>query len=153
MGEYRGSATLEDGTRVALTEAEAKALWDASTKAKEDAARDMPTTEEALRAMQSGHSRLRDLGWKEGMYCPKDGTPFAVIQYGSTGIFEGWYMGEWPTGHVYCCDYLDHPHGLLWKALDALTDAERAKMDMCMGREKAAHDRMIQSMVGDTPND
>lgn len=147
MGEYHGHATLEDGSHVPLTRDEADALWLAAEKAKADAAAEMPLTTDALRVMQRGRSRLRELGWKEAQYCPKDGTPFAVIEYGSTGIFEAWYNGDWPDGRVYCCDYFTHPHGMLFKPLTDLTDAERTLMNECMGREKAAHDREIQSLI------
>lgn len=146
--KYHGHATMEDGTHVALTDAEARSIWDAAMKIKADAARDMPTTKDALLIMQHGYSRLRDLGWKDGIYCPKNGEPFAMIQFGSTGIFEGWYTGEWPNGSVYCCDYLNHPHGMLWKPLGALTDDERAKLEECMTRERAAMDRMIDNLAG-----
>lgn len=37
-------------------------------------AADMPTEENAMAAMQGAFDRLKDLGWKEAMYCPKDGT-------------------------------------------------------------------------------
>ena len=146
--KYHGHATMDDGTHVALTEEVAKSLWDAAMKRKADAARDMPTTKDALKVMHRGHSRLRDLGWKDGIYCPKDGEPFAMIQFGSTGIFEGWYMGEWPDGRVDSCDYLNHPHGLMWKPLAALTDDERAEFDECMEREREAMDRMIDNLIG-----
>lgn len=149
MSQYLGHKTLSDGTHVQLSEDEAKALWQMANDAKDKSAADMPTTDDALRTMQRGRSRLRDLGWREAQYCPKDGTRFAVIEYGSTGIFEASYWGEWPDGRVYCCDGFTHPHGMLFKPLADLTDAERAKLDECMGREKAAHDRMVQSLLSD----
>ncbi len=147
MGDYHGHATLDDGTHVPLTEEEAEALWKAGKEAEERAAKDMPATADALRAMQSGFSRLRALGWREAQYCPKDTTPFAVIQYGSTGIFEGWYSGDWPDGRVYCCDYFVHPHGMMFKPMANLTADEHDLLDECMGREKAAHDREIASLI------
>ena len=146
--KYHGHATLSDGAHVAPSEDVMMSLWNAAMQRKADAARDMPTTKDALNGMHTGLSRLRDLGWKDGIYCPKDGEPFAMIQFGSTGIFEGWYMGEWPDGRVYSCDYLSHPHGLMWKPLDALTDDERAEFEECMGREREAMDRVIDNMVG-----
>lgn len=42
-------------------------------------AADMPTEEDAMVAMQEAFERLKDLGWKEAMYCPKDGTLFLAI--------------------------------------------------------------------------
>ncbi|MDE2470298.1 MAG: hypothetical protein KGL35_16515, partial [Bradyrhizobium sp.] len=50
----------------------------------------------ALRAMQDGWIRLKELGWRDGVYCPRDGTHFQVIELGSTGIFDGDCHGEWP---------------------------------------------------------
>lgn len=144
---YHGHVTLDDGTRFPLTEDEENAIWKAIKAAEAKSAADMPKISDVLRVMQRGHSRLCNLGWREAQYCPKDGTTFAVIQYGSTGIFEAWYMGDWPTGHVYCCDYLSHPDGMLFKPLADLTDGERALMDECMNREKAAHDREIASLI------
>lgn len=145
--EYHGHATLEDGSHFALTRDGARALWEASEAAEAKAAKEMPTTQSALTVMQRGWSRLRNLGWREAQYCPKDGTTFAVIQYGSTGIFEALYMGDWPKGHVYCCDYLSHPHGMLFKPLADLTEGERAKLDECMASERAFMDRQIQSLI------
>lgn len=150
MSDYHGHITLEDGTHVALTKDEAEALWKAAEEAKNKAESEMPATADALRTMQNGFSRLRDLGWREAQYCPKDSTPFAVIQYGSTGIFEAWYMGDWPDGRVYCCDYLTHPHGMMYKPLADLTADERDLMNECMGREKAAHDREVASPLNQT---
>lgn len=147
MGDYHGHATLEDGTHVPLTKEEADALWKAAEAAEAKSAEDMPGTSDAIQAMQRGRSRLRDLGWREAQYCPKDRTPFAVIEYGSTGIFEAWYEGDWPDGRIYCCDYSTHPHGMLFKPLADLTEGERAKMDECMNRDKAAHDREIASLI------
>lgn len=147
MSDYHGHATLEDGTHVPLTKEDADALWKASEEAEAKSAKDMPETSDAIQVMQRGCSRLRDLGWREAQYCPKDGTPFAVIEYGSTGIFEAWYNGDWPDGRIYCCDYFIHPHGMLFKPLADLTEVERAKLDECMNREKAAHEREIASLI------
>lgn len=59
---------------------------------------DMPDAEAAVRAMWAGYQRLRELGWREACYCPKDGSAFEVIEPGSTGIHRCTYSGEWPTG-------------------------------------------------------
>src|SRR5688572_24561303 len=99
MSEERkieGWATLEDGSRVRLSEEECRAIvaaTEANEKRKADA---MPTTKEAVAAMFDAYDRLRKLGWRAGIYCPKDGTQFAAIQHGSTGIFTAWYSGDWP---------------------------------------------------------
>lgn len=62
-------------------------------------AQEMPTEQDAIYAMYRAYSRLRDLGWCDGIYMPKDGTPVTVIQIGSTGTFECRYSGEWADGY------------------------------------------------------
>lgn len=99
MAEFHGSARLTDGTRVALTAAEAKALWEACEAAEAQLAADMPTDDDALRAMGRAYERLRKLGWRDAIYCPKDGSSFDVIEAGSTGIHRCHYSGIWPDGH------------------------------------------------------
>jgi hypothetical protein len=49
--------------------------------------------------MFRAHQRLRELGWRDGIYMPKDGTEATVIQCGSTGMFSCRYSGEWPDGY------------------------------------------------------
>lgn len=147
MSKYHGHKTLGDGAHVPLTPDDAEALWAACEEADAKSANDMPTTADALRALQDARERLRKLGWRDGIYCPKDGTPFAVIQYGSTGIFEAFYSGEWPSGFVYCCDGVEHPEGLLFKMINDLTKPERVKMDECMESERSHAERTIQSLI------
>jgi hypothetical protein len=57
----------------------------------------MPTQYDALAIMCQAHERLRDLGWREGMYAPKDGTTFETVQAGSTGVHDCYYSpdGYW----------------------------------------------------------
>ncbi len=96
QNEIVGHGTLSDGTHVPITRAEADALWKAVEIEKAQRAAMMPDTKAALRALCDARQRLKELGWKEGQYCPKDGTEFAAIEYGSTGIFTGWFDGKWP---------------------------------------------------------
>jgi len=79
-----------------LTRAEADALWDACKAAEADRAARMPDETAALRAMQDAYTRLKELGWREGIYSPRDGSIFKVIELGSTGIFDCDCRGEWP---------------------------------------------------------
>ena len=81
-----------------LSEAEARFLWDRAMASEDKRASDMPTENDAISAMWSGYQRLKELGWKEAIYCPKDGSVFEVIEVGSTGIFDCSYSGEWPKG-------------------------------------------------------
>ena len=66
---------------------------------KRDLAERLPDEAACLRAMGDAWQRLKELGWREAIYCPKDGTPFDAIEFGSTGIHDCHYEGEWPNGH------------------------------------------------------
>lgn len=59
----------------------------------------MPDEQDAIRVMHAAFERLRKLGWREAIYCPKDGSTFDAIEPGSTGIHSTAYEGEWPTGN------------------------------------------------------
>jgi hypothetical protein len=90
--------TLKDGSHVPLSKEDAEKLWqqaDASQKAR---AAKYPTEQSAIDAISDAVDRLKELGWKEPMYCPKDGRVFSVIEAGSTGIHDCVYMGSWPDG-------------------------------------------------------
>lgn len=98
-----------------LTRAEADALdasWDRAQKLR---AETMPTEKDAINAMWEARERLRELGWREAVYCPKDGTAFQIIEAGSTGIFDAFYQGEWPDGYIISHDggdaYVSRPGG------------------------------------------
>jgi hypothetical protein len=58
----------------------------------------MPDERSAIHAMVEAFMRLKELGWNDAIYCPKDGSSFNVIEPGSTGIFRAHYEGEWPKG-------------------------------------------------------
>ena len=81
-----------------LTRAEGAALWATVEAAKKRRAEAMPDERSAILAMQDAHTRLRELGWDDATYCPKDGSMFHVIEAGSTGIHDASYQGKWPTG-------------------------------------------------------
>lgn len=97
-GGYFGHMTMADGSHVPLTEAGAKALWEATERAQAKAEADFPDEQTALREISRAMQRLRDFRWRDGIYCPKDGSEFEVIEAGSTGIFRCRYDGEWPDG-------------------------------------------------------
>ena len=82
-----------------LTRAEGDKLWAACKAREQKRAADMPTEQDAINAMFEAWQRLKELGWSEAMYCPKDGSPFKAVEAGSTGIFDCTYDGEWPKGH------------------------------------------------------
>lgn len=156
-----GYATMIDGTHVPLLESEAASIWASVEAAREDRKRSMPDSASALDALQSALTRLNELGWRQGCYCPKDGSEFAVMQFGSTGIFSAFYSGKWPDGHVISCDCAINPAGLLWKSLAHLTQPERAKLAQCTEADRVMHEREIRAFSalsepspsnrGDTP--
>lgn len=116
--EIVGHGTLADGSHVPITRKEADAIWARAEQEKADRALDMPTEADALRAMHSAFTRLKELGWKEAEYCPKDGTPFHIIEPGSSGVHHCTYDGDWPTGH-----YWVHDAGDLWPSRPCLFKA------------------------------
>jgi hypothetical protein len=125
---YHGHMTLEDGSHVRLTAEEAQALWDEAERQQTERAARLPDEAACLRAMCDAFHRLKELGWREAMYCPKDGSEFDVIEAGSSGIHRCHYMGDWPDGHWYVSD-----GGDLWPStpilfrLDPEAEAERKR--------------------------
>ena len=49
----------------------------------------MPTEESALRLMLHVSERLKEFGWQNAIYAPKDGRPLELIEFGSSGIHKG----------------------------------------------------------------
>jgi len=119
-----GWATLEDGSHISLSQAECEELIASVNENEARKAEAMPTTKEAIAAMFDARDRLGTLGWIEGKYCPKDGSPFAAIQHSSTGIFTGNFDGKWPYDFAHIEDEGMHPYGFMWKPLDQLTEWE-----------------------------
>ena len=125
-----------------LTRAEGEALWERAKAREAKRAADMPDEQSAINAMHDAWLRLKELGWREAMYCPKDGATFNVIEPGSTGIFDCHYQGEWPKGSYWVADAHD-----LWPAnpvLFKLLPEDQAKYDARMVEAKAR--------FGDEPN-
>ena len=82
-----------------LTRSEADAIFAAVDAAKAKRAADMPTEEDAVRAMWSAFQRLRELGWTETTYRSSESRGSQrLIEPGSSDIHVGHYSGEWPTG-------------------------------------------------------
>lgn len=77
----------------------AEELWAEIEAADAARAAKMPDDRAALEQMFDAYIRLKDLGWNDAIYCPKDGTSFEVIEAGSCGIHRCHYQGEWPDGH------------------------------------------------------
>jgi len=87
----------------------------------------MPTDQDAINLMNAAYNRLKRLGWKEAVYCPKDGSSFEAIEPGSTGIHQTHYDGEWPNGHWWVA-----AGGDLWPSRPCLyrpTEAEKTERE------------------------
>ena len=81
-----------------LTRAEASELL--ASVERERARREalMPDEDAARKMLFDAYLRLKDYGWNDAIYCPKDGSEFDVIEAGSSGVHSCHYSGEWPTG-------------------------------------------------------
>ena len=120
-----------------LTRREADAIE--AECARRDAARAaaMPDVQSAINALFEAWLRLKELGWREAIYCPKDGTSFEVIEAGSTGIFPCHYDGKWPGGTWWIEEDGGCPsHPILFR----LYPADEAKRQEKMAALKAKFD-------------
>lgn len=140
-----------------LTAAEGEALWLAANAAQSKRAEQMPDEQSAINAMFNAWVRLKELGWNEPMYCPKDGTKFRVIENGSTGIFDCVYDGEWPKGHWTMFDEHDAYPSSIAPALYRLYPEDEVKRKQRMAdaaaKFKAENDAETapSSLSGDEP--
>lgn len=100
-----------------LTRQESEAILAAVDAADKRRAEEMPDEKAAINKLFDAWLRLKELGWKEACYCPKDGTDFQIIEAGSTGIFDAHYSGKWPDGYIISHDdhdsYSSRPGGTL----------------------------------------
>jgi len=67
----------------------AETLWAEAQGAQRTRAANMPTEQRAMNALFDAWYRLKELGWCEAMYAPRDGTLCEFIECGSTGIHRG----------------------------------------------------------------
>ena len=86
-------------------------------KVKAKRAKRMPTEQDAIKELFQAWLRLKELGWQEAMYCPKDGSEFLVIEAGSTGIHRCVYLGKWPKGG-YWIDGGSPSHPILFRRIE-----------------------------------
>jgi hypothetical protein len=107
------------GWQMILTRAEANDLLEAIDHESKRRVEEMPDERSAVLRMFDGWLRLKELGWNEAQYCPKDGSSFLVIEPGSTGFHRCHYTGEWPDGHWWVEDEGDlwPASPILWKPL------------------------------------
>lgn len=94
-----GHKTFADGHHEPLRQSEADALLEASKAADARRVEQMPDEKAAIHALFDAWVRLKQLGWNDAVYCPKDGSEFDAIEAGSTGIHRCYYEGKWPDGH------------------------------------------------------
>jgi hypothetical protein len=122
-----------------LTRAEGEAMWAHAKREEADRAERMPDEKAAIQALWSAHQRLRELGWSEPQYCPKDGSRFKVIELGSTGIFNCSYSGEWPNGHFMVEDEHDIYPTSTGVAMYSLYPEDEAKRKQRMAEAAAKY--------------
>ena len=67
---------------------------------------------DAARAMWDARYRLKELGWRDAVYCPRDGRALMFVEPGSAGIHEGHCDDQ---GQVWL-----HSHGDLWPSKPVL---------------------------------
>lgn len=141
---FGGYATTLDGDHVTLDAETAEALWAACEASERERKALMPDMQAALSVRGQVYARLRDFGWREGMYCPKGGEDFAAILQGSSGIFPACYVGRWPTGSISVMgDEYSHA-AILWKPVDDLDDYERQRLAECVDMERRAADAEVR---------
>lgn len=104
----------------------------------------MPTEQDAIWLMNQAHLRLKELGWREAIYCPKDGSEFDAIEPGSTGIHKTVYSGKWPDGGWLVADAGDlwPSHPVLYRPSEAevAAQAERIRKFRELTQQEAADD-------------
>ena len=106
---------MEEGEVIALTEDEALEVLESAEAETAKRRELMPDEQAAIRMFFEAWLRLKELGWREAMYAPKDGTGFDAIEPGSTEIHLCHYCGEWPEG-----DWWISAHGDLYSARPVL---------------------------------
>lgn len=146
IGKIHGHMTMADGSRVPLSEDQAASLWKMAEDAKARRAEDMPTAQDALRALIRAHERMRDLGWRlGGGLRVKRGEECAVAETGSTGIWRGRLDRE--GLYVQYGDSVSSPRKCWLKPLLDLTDDERVWMEECDRRGAEAYSAMIDRLA------
>jgi hypothetical protein len=120
-----------------LTRAEGEALWASAEAAKAKRAAMMPDEQAAIHALWDAHQRLKELGWRDGKYSPRDGTRFKTIEVGSTGIFDGDCHGEWPDCTWTTYDGHDAYPSSQPPALFKLYPEDQAKYDAKMAARRS----------------
>ena len=99
-----GHKTFADGAggfrHEPLRKDEADALWASCEAARERRASDMLDEKAALKVLFDAWLRLKELGWREAVYCPKDGSPFQDHRGGFDRHFRCLLSGK-VAGRIY----------------------------------------------------
>lgn len=142
-----GHKTYHDGHHEPLRQSDETAIMAASDAAKARRAEQMPDEQSAISAMFEAWLRLKELGWKEAQYCPKDGSWFDAIEPGSTGVHSTQYTGEWPKGYWWVAEYGD-----LWPSrpcLFKLKASSSAAVSPADGRSSLDVEQPVDPSAGD----
>ena len=110
-----GHMTMDDGSHLPLRQGIAEALWAQAEASKVRRQSEMPDEQSAIRQLYEAQERLKELGWQDPVYAPKDGSPLDLIELGSSGVHRGHYEGKWPTGGWWI-----HDDGDTWPSRPAL---------------------------------
>ena len=107
---------MDEHSCLKMSREDIETIFKAAEQQKNDRARLMPDVETALTVLTQAFHRLKELGWREAMYCPKDGSYFEVIEAGSSGIHTCNYFGKWPNGWwISEAGDLWPSHPILWR--------------------------------------
>ncbi len=61
-------------------------------------AEQLPTEYDCFRVLNQAFIRLEELGWRNAVYCPKNGDAFLAVEGHHSKPFRCMYMGDWPDG-------------------------------------------------------
>lgn len=73
-----------------LTRAEAADILAQIDRKEAARAERMPDEQAAIRTLFDAYQRLKELGWRDAMYGPADGSALEVIECGSSGIHKAY---------------------------------------------------------------
>lgn len=142
--KLRGWKSLEDGTRVEMTEAEAESVLALVEQSKQRIAEAYPDTVTALRGFIDADQRMRDLGWQQHCFGLEDGAKFCLVEVGSTGLFEAVYR----NGRFhYDGGVRRGGSGVYWKLRSDLTPQEAERMAETSANNAAAAEAHMRAMA------
>lgn len=87
-----------------ITPEQADDLMKALDRTREWDHNQMPDEATALKVFFKAYQRLKDFGWRDIIYAPKDDTVFEIIEPGSTGIFKCHYQEKPARGSFWTPD-------------------------------------------------